>query len=106
MADLTPFAGMSQEETQKAILYYLAAILDKLPRIDANDRLITNPSEVAPATTPVSGTVTATVANATVTTVTTLTGLSNIGASLRPADAVPMHLANAGSNHLYDRITF
>lgn len=100
MADLKPFAGMSQEETQTAILYYLAAILDKLPRTDGNDRLVTNPSEVAPSTTPVSGSLT------TVTNVTTVAALQTLGTNSMPANAMPLHMANAGANFLYDRIVF
>ena len=94
MADFKPFAGMNQEA---ALLYLLSAILDKLPRTDANDRLIVNPSEVAPATTPVSGTLTA---------VTTVSALQTLGTNAMPANAMPLHMANAGANFLYDRIVF
>lgn len=88
MADLKPFAGMSQEETQQAVLYLLSAILEKLPRIDANDRLIVNTTEV---TTGMTG---------------SLTGLAALGTNNTPANGMSLHLANAGANHLYDRIVF
>lgn len=83
------------------VIYLLAAILDKLPRIDANDRLIVNASEISPASTPVSGTVSV----STVTSVTAVAGINSIGTNLAVVNAVPMHLANAGANYLYDRIT-
>lgn len=78
------------------VIYLLAAILDKLPRIDANDRLIVNASEISPASTAVS----------TVTSVTAVAGINSIGTNLAVVNAVPMHLANTGANHLYDRISF
>lgn len=68
------------------VIYLLAAILDKLPRIDANDRLIVNASEI----------------NAPVSVVAVM---NSLGTNSAPANAMPMHLANAGSNYLYDRIT-
>jgi hypothetical protein len=92
------------------VVYLLAAILDKLPRMDANDRLVINTSD--------QGNVTIAVAAAqTLAAVTTVTGLTTandllrlnnfgVGATARAADAVPLHIANMGASHLYDRITF
>ncbi len=58
------------------------------PRIDALNRMAVNNSEV---TQPVSGTITATVANATVTTVTNLTQISGQPVQFFGQD-VPMHI--------------
>ena len=93
MADKMPFAGMGQEKTLDQILYYLAAIFEKMPRVDVNDRLVTNPSEVAPATTPVSGSLT---------TVTNLTNLNNLaGGNAAP---IPFQISQMGALHLYNQI--
>lgn len=96
MADFKPFAGMSQEETQAAVLYLLSAILDKLPRTDSNDRIMTNGSEI---TTAVSGTIT-------VGTLPALPSLQTLGTNSMPANAMPLHIANVGASFLYDRIIF
>jgi hypothetical protein len=94
------------------VVLLLSMILEKLPRVDGNDRVMVNASEIANASSPVtvsSGTVTVssgtvTVSSGTVTTVSSVTGMSNLGASARPADAIPMHLSNVGALHIYDRI--
>jgi hypothetical protein len=98
MADLQPFAGLSQEETNLTMLQLLAAILDKLPRVDANDRLLVNASEVAAAT--------AAVTLASLATVSNLTALNTFGSGVtaRPADAIPIHIANFGAQHIYNNI--
>ena len=102
MADLKPFAGMSQEETQQALLYVLAAMLERMPRIDGNDRLVVNTSD--------QGSVTVALASnqtlATVTTVAALTSMQNMGSNNAPANLVPLQIANAGVNYIYDRIVF
>lgn len=94
--------GINQEVTQQELLaqatYLLLAILEKMPRVDANDRLVVNPSE---STSPV------TISSGTVTTAADLTRLNNmgtIGATSRPADGVPLHLSNAGAMHIYNNI--
>jgi hypothetical protein len=97
MADFQPFAGMSQEETAQTTLMLLAAIFEKLPRVDGNDRLMINASEVAAAVT-VSGNLT------NITSVSALTALQNMGVRLIPTDAIPMHTGNAGAMHIYDHI--
>lgn len=102
MADQRPFAGMSQEDTNQAIVQLLAAILDKLPRTDINDRLIVNGSEVANASAPVT--------LASLPTLSTLVDLNRINAmgataaTSRPADAIPLQIANIGALHIYDNI--
>lgn len=96
MLALPTNTGGAKEPTLNELLTHmtllLTAILDKLPRLDGNDRVLINGSEIAAA------------AMANLTTVTTLTGLSSLGAQLRPADAIPLHMSNAGAMHLYDRI--
>lgn len=88
--------GISQEATQQELLaqatLLLAAILEKMPRVDVADRLLVNPSEATGPVTVSSG---------------DLTRLNNMGTSgvtSRPADAIPMHNANAGAMHIYDNI--
>jgi hypothetical protein len=104
--------GINQEATQQELLaqatYLLFAILEKMPRVDVNDRLVVNPSESTSPVTISSGTVT--ISSGTVTTLTTaadLTRLNNMGtagATSRPADGVPLHLSNAGAMHIYNNI--
>lgn len=88
--------NISQEATQAELLggvvTLLAAMLDKMPRVDVNDRLIVNPSESTSPVTVASGTIT------------TVTALQNMGSLSRPADAIPLHLGNAGALHIYDNI--
>lgn len=96
----------SQQELLATTAVLLAAILEKMPRVDANDRAIVNTSD--------QGNVTVALASAqtlaTVTTVTTaadLTRLNNMGSSgvtSKPADAIPLHLSNAGVMHVYNNI--
>ncbi len=96
--------NLSQEATLQELLggtvVLLAAILEKLPRVDANDRLLTNASEV-------NSTVAITGAVSSVTTVgavTAVNALQTMGVLARPADAMPIHLGNAGAMHIYDNI--
>lgn len=92
----TILGNLNQEATQAELLggvvTLLAAMLDKMPRVDANDRLIVNPSESTSPVTVSSGTIT------------TLTALQNMGALARPADAIPLHMSGAGALHIYDNI--
>ena len=99
MADKKPLAGLGKETTLDHVLYVLTAILEKLPRLDQFDRLITNPSEVAPATTPISGNI------GTVTTVATATNLTNLN-NLAGGNTAPMpyQISNMGALHLYNQI--
>jgi hypothetical protein len=100
MADLKPFAGLSQEETQYLMLQALVQILDKLPRLDAFDRLIINGSEVSQVTS-VTGSL------STVSVIGDLNRINTFGGtavSAKPADAIPLHLSSTGAAHIYDRI--
>lgn len=92
--------GLNQEATQGELLfaaaYYLSAILERMPRVDANDKLLVSHAESNPTV--------SIAASQTLATLTTAGTLQNLGAASRPADAVPMHLANVGALHLYDRL--
>lgn len=97
MAAESILGGINQEATQQELLaqatLILLAILEKMPRVDVNDRLMVNPSE--------------SIANVVVTTAADLTRLNNMGTSgitSKPADAVPLHLSNAGAMHIYNNI--
>ena len=93
--------GINQEVTQQELLtqatMLLAAIFDKLPRTDANDRMVCNLSD--------QGNVSTTIASGTVTTVTTCSTVSNqtnIGG--RDASHVAYAMANIGTAHIYNQI--
>lgn len=73
--------------------YLLNAILEKMPRVDAADRILTNGSEVAAAVSVSSGTVT---------TVGTVSNQTNIGG--RDAAHVTFAMANMGALHIYNNI--
>lgn len=77
----------------------LAAMLEKMPRVDGNDRVI-----VGIETGAVSINTGQTLA--TLTTLGDAVRLQNMGSSgwSRPADAIPLHLANAGAMHIYNNI--
>lgn len=110
MSDLVnAFGAITLESTQQQILdlqkqiaaqtkmlqIYLSHIAENMPRTDAYNRAIVNTSD--------QGNVTVAIASAqTLATVTTVGTISTLGAS--PTNAIPMHLSNAGSNYIYDRI--
>lgn len=88
------------------IIFLLAQILEKLPRVDGNDRVVVNTSDQGNVTIALAAAQTL----ATLTTLTTaadLTRLNTMGASAatsRPTDAMPLHAANQGAQHLYTNI--
>ena len=97
--------GISQEATQQELLtqatLLLAAILEKLPRTDANDRAIVNTSDQGNVTVALAASQTlATVT--TVSTVTTVGNQTNIGG--RDASHAAYALANMGTAHIYNNI--
>jgi hypothetical protein len=100
VSSASPLPVAADEATMATVVLLLSMILEKLPRVDGNDRVMVNASEVANAASPV------TVSSGTVTTVSSVTGMSNLGASARPADAIPMHLSMAAASYIYDRIIF
>lgn len=87
-------------EINETLLVLLSAIIEKMPRIQANDRVMVELSE--------SGALPA------VSTVTTVTGVSNVtqlnalgstGINVTKAtDGMPVHMANAGCFHIYNNI--
>jgi hypothetical protein len=100
MTDFEPLAGLSVEETQQLLLITLMEIRERLPRLDTLDRAAVS-LEAS------SATVAATISSGTVTTASDVTRLNNFGtsgATSRPADAMPLHAANAGAEHIYRQI--
>lgn len=91
--------GISQEATQQELLAHatilLAAILESMPRTDANARAIVNTSD--------QGNVTVALAAAqTLATVSTVSNQTNIGG--RDASHSAYALANMGTAHIYNNI--
>ena len=74
----------------ETILYYISSTLEKMPRLDAADRIIINGSEITQTVTISSGTVT------------TLSDQTNIGG--RPASNMAVAISNSGAQYLYDNI--
>lgn len=102
----TILGGISQENTLLELVanatLLLAEIKEKMPRVDTADRLLVSHAESNPTVS-----LAAAQTLATLTTLVDLTRLNNFGTSgvtSRPADAIPMHLANAGTMHIYDNI--
>ena len=102
MASTSLLAGLNQEASQQELLaqttLLLAAILDRLPRLDGNDRAIVNTSD--------QGNVTVALATAqtlaTVTTLSTMSNQTNIGG--RDASHMAVATANMGVAHIYNNI--
>lgn len=99
MPMVNAFGDLSLEETQQAMLYMLTLITDKLARLDAADRLAVNVETGA-----VTASIAASQTLATVTTVTDITRLNNMGAASRATDMIPHNTAMLGASHLYDNI--
>lgn len=100
------FGEVTLEATQQEMLaqmtLLLAAILEKLPRVDTADRVMVSHAESNP---PIS--IAASQTLATLTTAADLNRLNNFGTSgvtSKPADAIPLHISNAGAMHIYDNI--
>ena len=91
--------GISQEATQQELLAHattlLAAILESMPRTDANARAIVNTSDQGNVTV-------ALAASQTLATVTTVGNQTNIGG--RDASHAAYALANMGTAHIYNNI--
>ncbi len=85
-------AGITQESTQQELLgnavLLLAAMLDKMPRMDVADRLMVSHAESNPTVSIAGGQ--------------TLGDMTNIGG--RSAAHSAYALANAGAMHIYDNI--
>ena len=86
------FGDVNLEATQQEMLaqmtMLLAAILKKLPRVDLADRAMVSLADTPPV-------------------VSDLNRLNNFGTSSvtsKPADAIPLHISNAGAMHIYDNI--
>lgn len=79
---------LSDRELQEGVLYAMLAILEKMPRVDTADRIVTNQE---------TGSVS--ISSGTVTTVGTV---SNIGG--RDAAHTSFAMANIGALHIYNNI--
>lgn len=94
--------GISQEATQQELLAHatilLAAILESMPRTDANARAIVNTSDQGNVTVALAASQTL----ATVSTVSTVSNQTNIGG--RDASHAAYALANMGTAHIYNNI--
>lgn len=93
------FGDLNLEATQQEMLaqmtLLLAAILEKLPRVDVNDRMTVNVE---------TGTLTTLTTLTTASDLTRLNNFGTAGVTSKPADAIPVHLANAGTMHIYNNI--
>lgn len=95
----TEATAQSLKELNDTLLLMLGAILEKLPRIGAADRLVADLTETS---LPTVTTVT------TVGTVSAVTQLAALGSTTvnvtKASDGIPTHLANAGTFHIYNNI--
>ena len=82
---------LSDRELQEGVLYAMLAILEKMPRVDTADRIVTNQE---------TGSVS--ISNGTVTTVGTVSNQTNIGG--RDAAHASFAMANIGALHIYNNI--
>lgn len=91
--------GIGQEATQQELLAHatilLAAILESMPRTDANARAIVNTSDQGNVTVAIA-------ASQTLSAVTTVGNQTNIGG--RDASNTTYALANMGTAHIYNNI--
>lgn len=83
------FGEVTLEATQQEMLaqmtLLLAAILEKLPRVDNADRMMVSHAESHP-------------------TIATVSNFGTTGVTSKPVDAIPLHISNAGAMHIYDNI--
>ena len=77
------------------MLYFITAMLDKMPRLDANDRMLVNLTDM----TNTLGTVTTV---STVTTVTNMTNLNNFSGG--NANFAPYHFSDSAVCRIYNNI--
>lgn len=82
---------VEQKVLEEGLLYYLAAILSKMPRVDTNARMVVNQE-----------TGSTVISSGTVTTVGTVSNQTNIGG--RDASNTAFALANIGTAHIYNNI--
>ena len=81
------------QEVISAIAFFLSGIYEKMPRLDANDRLIVSHAESSPS-----------VSLTTNQTLATLTTLTSLGTNSVVANSVPYNLSNTGALHIYNNI--
>lgn len=76
------------------MLYFCAAMLDKMARLDTNDRMAVRIEAIDATNSSLS----------VVSSVTNVTNLANLGTTARAADLMPQHMSNIGAFHLYNNI--
>lgn len=97
MGAVSILSGMNQEVTQVEMLGNLTAVmvavLDKLARLDANDRAVVNIE-------------TGSVGLNAGQTLAAVGTLISMGTTQRPTDAIPHHMSNIGVAHIYNQLVF
>ena len=94
------FEGLATEDALEAALVLLSAILEKMPRVDVNDRMVVSHAESNPTVALASGQTLGTVT--TVGTVSNVATMTQVGG--RDAAHISYALANAGALHIYNNI--
>lgn len=94
MALRNAFENLSTEATNDLVLTLLTMILEKMPRVDANDRLMVSHAESNPTVALSSGQTLSNVSN--------VANMTQIGG--RDTAHVPQALANMGTQHIYNNI--
>lgn len=101
--------GIAQETSQQELLAHatllLAAILEKMPRSDVNDRMVVNTSDQGNVTVALAAAQTLATCTtvSTVTAVNTVSNQTNVGG--RDASHAAYAWANMGTAHIYSQIT-
>lgn len=95
---VNPFEKMASDETVQNLLLVMMGILEKMPRIDANHRVLANLETGTGASVGLNSGQTL----ATVTTVGTVSAVTNLGTNT--ANGVPFHMSNMGAAHIYNNI--
>jgi hypothetical protein len=99
----TETTNLTQTEVLTGMLAVLAAMLETLPRVDANNRVLVNASEVNPTVAIAAAQTLATVTTLTTcSTVSSVSDHTNLGG--RSASNMVYGNANAGCLHIYNNI--
>ena len=105
MSATSVLAGLAEEATQSELLgnviILLAAMLEKMPRVDNNDRLLVSQAEVGPTVALASG---QTLGTADIVNKLLRLGATTSTNATKDLDGTVQHMANAGCNYIYDNI--
>ena len=91
------FEDLATDSAAQTVVHLLAAILEKLPRVDANDRVLVSHAESNPTVALASSQTLGTVS-----TVNALTDQTNFGG--RTASQATFAFSNMGTAHIYNNI--